>query len=107
MTSALMKLLALVALVVMPFGMTRATAMAQPMPADHSMTAMGHCDEQPKQDKGPVSKMDCTAMCTALPATDTPPPDRIARLHAPQTIALVAPFAGVVLEIATPPPRLV
>ena len=123
MTSALMKLLTLVALLIMPFGMTAAPAMAQPMPADHAMMAMGevsqgsghaqhgwkagggHCDDQPEQDKAPVSQMDCAAMCTALPATDAPAPARVAKLNAPRTIALVTPFTGVVLEIATPPPR--
>lgn len=107
MTSALVKLMTLVALLFMPFGMTAAPAIAQPMPADHAMMTMGHCDEQPEQDKAPASKMDCTAMCTALPATDAPTPAQVAKLKAPRTIALVTPFTGVVLEIATPPPRQV
>ncbi len=68
MTAALIRLLTLLALVLMPIGMTGAPAAASPMPASHHMAA-GHCDEQPDEDQAPSSKMDCAAMCAALPAT--------------------------------------
>ena len=106
MSSALMKLLALIALVMMPLGMTGAPALAAPVAPAGTMA--GHCDQQKEQDKAPASKkMDCAAACTAIPAPETAEPAPVLRPRAPRTIALVAPFAGIVLEIATPPPRLV
>ena len=108
MTSALMKLLALVALVLMPLGMGGAPAVAQPAPDGRAVMAMGHCDEQQEREKAPASKkMDCAAACTAIPADAAAEPAAILKPKAPRTIALVAPFTGVVLEIATPPPRQV
>lgn len=104
MTAALLRLLTLLALVLMPIGMTSAPAAASPMPASHH-TAAGHCEEQPDQDQAPASKMDCAAMCTALPATDAAAPSPVLKPKAPRTIAVATPFDGVILEIATPPPR--
>jgi hypothetical protein len=105
MTAALLRLLTLLALVLMPLGMTSAPAAASPMPPSHDMAAMGHCDEQPGEDEAPVSKIDCTAMCTALPATDGSTPTSVLKLTAPRTVAVATPFVGMVPEIATPPPR--
>jgi hypothetical protein len=107
MAAALLRLLTLVALVLMPLGMTGAPAIAQQMPMDHAGLAVseGHCDQQPRQDKSPASKTDCTAMCTALPATEAPAPAPKLKPAASRTIAIAAPFAGFEPEIATPPPR--
>jgi hypothetical protein len=105
MTAALLKLMTLFALVLMSLSMTSAPAAASSMPASHHMTA-GHCDEQPDQDQTPASKMDCAAMCTALPATDAAAPTPVLKLEAPRTIAVATLFEGIILEIATPPPRL-
>ena len=67
MGAAIFRLLALVAIVLMPLGMA-GPAMAQPASAEHTALAMqmGHCNEQPAKENAPgPSKMDCTAMCTA------------------------------------------
>ncbi|MDP9421408.1 MAG: hypothetical protein M3Q19_01010 [Pseudomonadota bacterium] len=105
MTAALLRLLTLLALVLMPIGMTGTPAAASPMSASHHMTA-DHCDEQqPEQDQAPASKMDCAAMCTALPATDSAAPTSVLKPKAPRTIAIATPFDGIILEIATPPPK--
>jgi hypothetical protein len=104
MIAALFRLLTLLALVLMPIGMTSAPAAASPMPASHPMTA-GHCDEQPDQDQAPASRMDCAAMCTALPATDAAAPTPVFKPKAPRTIAVATRFDGIILEIATPPPK--
>lgn len=104
MTAALLRLLTLLALVVMPIGMATAPAAASPVPASHHMMG-GHCDEQPDQDQAPASKMDCAAMCTALPATDSAAPTPVLKPKAPRTIAVATRFHGIILEIATPPPR--
>jgi hypothetical protein len=124
MTAALLRFLTLLALVLMPFGMAGAPAVAQPMAADHAAMAMGggnqgsrlaqhggkiaggHCDEQPVKDNAPApSKMDCTAMCTALLAADCPMPGPAMTPVAPRSIAAAVAFAGIEPEIATPPPR--
>jgi hypothetical protein len=107
MAAALLRLLTLVALVLMPLGMAGAPAIAQQMPMEHAALAAseGHCDQQPKQDESPASKSDCTAMCTALPATDAPSPAPKLKPAASRTIAIAEPFAGIEPELATPPPR--
>ena len=106
MAAAFLRLLALAAFVLMPFSMTSANA--TPMPADHLAMAMGagHCDEQPAKEKAPASKMDCAAMCSALPAGDIWAPLPVLKPTAPPTLVLAAPFSGIEPEIATPPPRL-
>ena len=107
MTVALLRFVTLLALVLMPFGMISTPATAQPMPANHAMAQSGHCDEQPDSDKAPAhspQQMHC-AMCAALPASEPPTPSAGLRPITPRKIATVAPFIGIELEIATPPPR--
>jgi hypothetical protein len=104
MTAALLRLLTLLALVLMQIGMTSAAAAASPVPASHHMMA-GHCDGQPQQDQAPASKMDCAAMCTALPATDAAATPAVLKPKAPRTIMAATRFDGIIVEIATPPPR--
>ena len=107
MIAALPRLLTLLALLLMPFGMVSAPAAAQPMPASHSMAQAEHCDEQPGQDKAPLhssQQMHC-AMCAALPAGDPPAPNAGLQPTAPRIIAVVSPVSGIELEIATPPPK--
>lgn len=100
------RLLTLLALVLMPMGMASTPASAQP--ADHAaMAQAGHCSEQPDEDKAPAPElMDCTAACTALPASAAPLLATPMKPQAPRAIAAAVPFAGIILEIATPPPRL-
>ena len=105
MFAALTRLLTLIALVLMPLGMTGAPAAASPMPA-HALASANHCDQQGGHDQAPAPKMDCMAMCTALPATDSPAPSLVLKPRAPRTIAVANPFDGIILEIATPPPKL-
>ena len=106
MAAALFRLLTLVALLWMPMGMATAPASAQAL--DHSaMAGSPHCGDQPDGGKAPASKaMDCTAACTALPASPAPIPALPAKPEAPRSLAVSAPFGGIVPEIATPPPRL-
>ena len=107
MAAAFLRLLVIAAFVLMPFGMTGASAGTVPIPADHSAMGMGagHCDEQPAKEKAPSAKMDCTATCTALPAADVWVPRSTLKPTAPRAIAIAAPFSGIEPEIATPPPR--
>ena len=106
MATAVLRLLTLVALVLMPFGMAGTAAIAQPVTANHAVAQQGHCDQQSDQDKAPdhsSHQMHC-AMCAALPAAEPPSPSALLRPIAPR-IATVSPFNGIELEIATPPPR--
>lgn len=106
MGAPIFRLLALVAVFLMPLGMA-APAMAQPMPAQHAAMSMpmGHC-EQPTNEEAPAkSKADCTAMCTALPAAGNPSPAEIVKPVALRIAAIAAQFAGIEPEIATPPPK--
>lgn len=108
MAAALLRMLTLLAIVLMPFGMTSAPAMARPSHTGHSILAMGHCDEQPKQHELPASeKMDCATTCSALPATDASSPAPRLKPVAPRSIAIFASFIGTEPEIVTPPPRRV
>jgi hypothetical protein len=105
MAAAFLRLLTLLALMLMPAGMAGAAASAQPV--DHAaVTQSDHCSDQPEEDGAPASKpMDCTAACTALPASFAPRLAPPLKPDAPRTIATATPFTGVLLEIATPPPR--
>ena len=106
MATATLRLLTLVALVLMPFGMAGTSAGAQPVPANHAMVQQGHCDKQSKQDKAPDHSSQPThcAMCAALPAAEPPSPSAGLRPVTARS-ATVAPFIGIELEIATPSPR--
>jgi hypothetical protein len=103
MASAVLRLFALFALVLMPLSMASAPASAHPAAA----TPAGHCDDQPQPAKAPAGpQMHCTA-CSALPANDAPTP---VEEMAPQATLLVAPVSsltGIEPDIATPPPKLV
>ena len=107
MASAVFRLLALIALVLMPIGMGAAPALAAP---DHhammTTAGSGHCDEQQDQDQAPAQKqMDCMAACTALPAPAAPALTPALKPTAPRMIDVAAPFTGIEPEIATPPPK--
>lgn len=106
MTAALLRLLALLALVLTPLGMTGAPAAASPMPASHAMASGNHCDEQGDRSHEPVSRMDCAAMCTALPASEPPAAAPLLKPTASRIAGIALPFDGIEPEIATPPPRL-
>jgi hypothetical protein len=100
MASAVLRLLALIALALMPLSMVSAPAAAQPVPA-------GHCDDHPKPADAPAGpKVHCTA-CAALPAIDAPAPIAEMAPEAPTLIGLVSSLAGIEPDIATPPPKFV
>ena len=107
MIAALLRLLTVLALVLMPFGMVSIPAAAEAMAADHATMPMGHCGDQSDQDKAPAhtsQQMHC-AMCAALPASEPPTPAAGVPPSTPRSIATVSRFDGIELEIATPPPR--
>jgi hypothetical protein len=105
MTATVFRLLALIALVLMPMGMASAPAAASAMPADHGMAA-GHCEGQSSSDEAPAANMDCTAMCTAIPAREPVAQPPLFQRASPQSAEIAIAFAGIEPEIATPPPRV-
>ena len=104
MAATLLRLMTLLAFVMMPFTMPAAAAEAQAMP--HAMVA-GHCDEHPDQPGAPATDMaQCMLMCAALPAGQKLAATPLTIPKAPRQLALVEPIHGIILDIATPPPRV-
>ena len=101
--AALFRMFALLALVLMPFTMGGAPAEAHAMPA---AMAEGHCGEHPAAPAEPAMDMaQCMLMCAALPAADPVAVATPEALRAPRQAAFAQQFHGIILEIATPPPR--
>lgn len=117
MDAVLIRILTLVAFLLMPFGMSHASAAAPAAPmtakaaqASQSEHHLGHCNPQPGDDQSedqgtPMPSSDCSSMCTVIPASETLTPVRIAQLLAPIGHILAAPFGGTEPDISTPPPR--
>ena len=100
MASALFKLMALVAVLLMPAGLAGAPALAQSASASAE-----HCDEhQQPADIPEKPQAHCTA-CAALPALGAPEAVPELRPQAPRVLASSQPFSDVEPETATPPPR--
>lgn len=100
----LARLLALFALVLMPFGMGAGAAAAQPAP-HHSATAASHCPD-PASDNGATDQTaNCTMTCSAVAASGfiaPPPPVAVAPPH-PRPLAPRG--SGLHPEAAIPPPK--
>ena len=100
--AAFWKLVALVAFVLMPFGMTAAPAAAHAGPAMVS----GHCDDQPTPAQHDRQGTGDCSMCSALPAMETP----FAVPGEPPAAMIASPLVpgvhGIVPEIVPPPPKL-
>jgi hypothetical protein len=99
------KLFALLAVLLMPFGM--ASAQAAPIHHEHMMAMpIEHCPEKNSPARASGALADCAMACaTAVPAADL-------LIVGPHAISRTIPkpslepaLSGVELEIATPPPR--
>jgi len=104
MRSLTLRLLAILAVMFMPFGM--AAAPAAPMEHQQMAMPMQHCPEPNSSRHSSGALADCTMACaSALPATHL----EIAAAHpASRFLPQAAPIAAlseIQLEIATPPPR--
>ena len=101
MLSAVLRLLALFALLLMPLSMGSAPASAQPA----ASAPAGHCDDHQQPAEAPADpQMHCTA-CSALPATEAPAPVVELPPETPMLIALAGFLAGIEPDTATPPPK--
>lgn len=103
MRSAILRLLAFIAVVLMPFGMVAAPA----APIGHEQMTMPHsCPDQDSSRHLIGALADCTMACAAaLPATDLRALDSHPIVKFSPQPALIAALSGIELEIATPPPR--
>jgi hypothetical protein len=98
------RLLVLIAVLLMPFGMAPAAAkMRSGAPA--AGMGMTHCPEQGSSHRG-VALGACTMACSAaLPACDLSQPEPTHLTCRTVESALVPPLSGLHPEIVTPPPR--
>lgn len=107
MRSALLPLLAILAVMLMPFGMTAAPAssihhqqMAKVMPMDH-------CPEPASTPQSNGALAHCSMACAvALPADDSPALVSELITRSLPLVPIVERLSGTEPEIATPPPRL-
>lgn len=105
MRSAVLRLLALVAVLLMPLGMSAAPAAAQHEQAAMSMP-MQHCPDAGSKPHASGAVAECTMACSAaLPAVDfgIQEPPRI--LCAPVRPSVTQVLHGLHPDIATPPPK--
>lgn len=105
MAVTLFRLLTLVALVLMPFTMASAPAEAH---HDQTIAAMSadHCADQDQDSPAPAGDMtQCMLMCAALPAGDSLRVVSPGLPRVPLLLAPIRPIQGIILELATPPPR--
>ena len=106
MSTFLCGLFALVAVLLMPFGMS--VASAAPMQEHQQMTmSMEHCPEPASSPHPKGALADCTMACaSALPAAELTPLNPLP-VERPLLESIVLPsLTGIEMEIATPPPRL-
>ena len=100
----LSRLLLLLAVLLMPFGMAPTVA-SQHQHSDAAMP-MQHCPEQTPSHSGKSGFAECAMACSsALPAAVSRQRERVVFEHLPQTAAESPRLRGIHPDIATPPPR--
>jgi hypothetical protein len=98
------KLLTLIAVLLMPFGMTAAPAAA--MHHHSASMPMQHCPEQGPKESGKAGFVECTMACSAaLPATHTRHDEGHLILCVPAEAEAVHRLHGLHSDTATPPPK--
>lgn len=102
--TVVMKALTLVALLLMPVGMSSPAAAAQHAPV-RAMAMMEHCHGQAQEEEAPASAMDCSAMCTAFLAGVAAMPASAPGPLLRCTLQREKIFTGIEPELTTPPPR--
>ena len=102
MASAVLRLLALFALIFMPLSMATGPASAQPSAG----APAGHCNDHQKPSDIPAGQQVHCTSCAALPAMDAPLPTSDLRPQTPTELRLVELSAGIIPETTTPPPKL-
>lgn len=103
MAAFLFRLLALVAMMLMPLGMNGA-AVAAPAAAASEATHCGGHEQEPSEAPASADHEGCLA-CAALPALGHDAEAEALRSALPLLISAAHIFHGIEPEIATPPPR--
>lgn len=99
------KLLTLIAVVLMPLGMSAAPAAA--MQHHSASMPMQHCPEQNPAQSGKAGFVECTMACSAaLPAVEPAQGELMPMRCAPVEADPVAQLHGLHPDTATPPPKL-
>jgi len=104
--ASICKLFTLLAVLVMPFGMSSVHATAVNSAPVAGMP-MGHCPDQPgKHNSSGGGIAECMMACAAaLPAAEPMSDDVLALIAQLETPAFVHALRGLAPEIATPPPK--
>jgi hypothetical protein len=105
MRSLAVRLIALVAVMLLPLGMATAPAEAHQQHSTMTMSIQ-HCADESSEPKATGARADCTMPCaTALPAHDLGPIGSGSFSRSGDRPAAQLSLADIALEIATPPPR--
>ena len=102
MPAVLLRLLMLLALALMPFGMASSPALAAAAPA----ATAGHCERHQEPGDAPAKMEIHCASCTALPSAQAVKEGSDLRPEVPRHLKAMNALPGTEPEIATPPPRL-
>jgi len=98
------KLLTLIAVLLMPFGMTAVPAAA--MQHHAASMPMQHCPEQAPKPAGKAGFVECTMACSAaLPAMGIGRDQQVLIVCVPAEASAVKQLHGLHPETATPPPK--
>jgi hypothetical protein len=101
----LWRMLLLIAVLLMPFGMAPAAA-AGPSHRAGAAMPMQHCPEQAPNHRGRAGSGECTMACSAaLPAGDVKPAEPLQIVGACDRADVMNQLHGLHPETATPPPR--
>ena len=105
MARLIAKLMVLIAVLLMPLGMSAAPAAA----AHRGMSAsvpMKHCPDQSPSHDSKSGFVECTMACSAaLPAAELPQERRVLTASIPREPAAAHFLHGIHPDIATPPPK--
>lgn len=103
MPALILKMLTLVAVALMPFGMSAASA----APAHHAPSAAAqHCDEQGSQPVQAPQAMDCAMSCSLLVSAQAGPAEAVPILRLPTVRLPAERGTGLHPDTVTPPPKL-
>jgi hypothetical protein len=99
-----LRLIALLAVLVMPFGMTSAVAAS---PQHTASMPMQHCPEQGSKHESRTAFAECTMACSvALPVSDDAQEQLLAVDRAANHATVAQILRGLHPETATPPPKM-
>ena len=104
--ATMFKVLALLAVLLLPLGMPPAAAAAAPTADHHMVTAAPHCPDQAPAEQSNGGFVECTMACSAaLPAAELGGERPLLLVCAPSEAAAVRILHGLHPDIVPPPPK--